>query len=69
MRQVTRPVIRDGKVMRDASGTVITETVVEPVAPGQQGMNNDITTMLLAKVLTQSEHQKRKQLIQLLLNI
>lgn len=53
MRQVIRPLIRDGKVIYDAKGVAVTETVLEPVLPGNQGgVSNDIITMLLAKVLS-----------------
>lgn len=53
MRQVIRPLIRDGKVVYDGKGVAMTETVLEPVAPGNQGgVANDIMTMLAAKALS-----------------
>lgn len=53
MRQVIRPMMKDGKVVYDAKGVAITETVLEPVAHGSQvGLANDIMTMLAAKALS-----------------
>lgn len=49
MRQVIRPIMKDGNLIRSADGTVLTETLVEPVVPGQQ--NNDIVNMLAMRAL------------------
>ena len=59
MRQVIRPMIRDGKIIYGKDGAIITETVVEPVALGQQGgSNNEIITMLAMKALAPQEAPK-----------
>lgn len=58
MRQVIRPVIRDGKMIYGKDGVVVTETVVEPVALGQQGGTNDLVNMLIMKSLAPQEAQK-----------
>lgn len=59
MRQVMRPIMKDGLVIRDKEGVILTETVVEPVIPGQQ--NSDIMNMLAMKALNPPPVQETKQ--------
>ena len=60
MRQVIRPMIKDGKMIYNKDGAIITETVVEPVALGQQGgTNSDIMSMLAMKALAPPEASKQ----------
>lgn len=56
MRQVIRPVMKDGAIMRATDGTVITETTIEPVMPGQQ--NSDIMNILAMRALAPQEAPK-----------
>lgn len=60
MRQVIRPMIRDGKMVYNKDGTVMTETIVEPVALGQQGGgSNEIMNMLAIRALQPPEPSKQ----------
>lgn len=59
MRQVIRPLIKDGKMIYNKDGAVVTETVVEPVALGQQGGTNDLVNMLIMKSLSPQEAPKQ----------
>jgi len=60
MKQVIRPLIKDGKMIYNKDGAVVTETVIEPVALGQQGGgNNDIMQMLAIRALQPPEAPKQ----------
>ncbi len=61
MRQIIKPMIRDGKIVYNKDGTVMTETIVEPVALGQQqgGANSDILTALAMRGLAPPEASKQ----------
>ncbi len=60
MKQVIRPLIKDGKMIYNKEGAVVTETVIEPVALGQQGgSNNDIMQMLAIRALQPPEAPKQ----------
>ena len=60
MRQVIRPMIKDGKMIYNKDGAIVTETVVEPVALGQQGgTNSEIMSMLAMKALAPPEASKQ----------
>ena len=60
MKQVIRPLIKDGKMIYNKDGAVVTETVIEPVALGQQGGgNNDIMQMLAVRALQPPEAPKQ----------
>ncbi len=49
MRQITRPIIRDGQMLKDGSGNPIYETINEPVTQtGNSGGGTDILTMIAA---------------------
>ncbi len=60
MKQVIRPLIKDGKMIYNKDGVVVTETVIEPVALSQQGgSNNDILTALAMRGLSPPEASKQ----------
>ncbi len=59
MRQVIRPVIRDGKMVYGKDGAIVTETVVEPVSLNNQGgTSSEIMNMLAIKALNPPEAPK-----------
>ncbi len=60
MRQVIRPVIRDGKMIYGKDGSMVTETVVEPVNLNQQGGgSSEIMNMLAIRALNPPEAPKQ----------
>jgi len=59
MRQVIRPIMKDGKLIYNKDGTVMTETIVEPISLNQQGGgNSDIMNMLAMRALAPPEAPK-----------
>lgn len=56
MRQVIRPMIKDGALQYAKDGTLLTETVVEAIDPSRQsGSNGEIVNMLALRALNPPE--------------
>jgi len=64
-RQISRPVIRDGKIITNPDGSPLYETVVEPVNPNQQQSGIGEVMPLLTTLLTKDNKPQNTELAEL----